>query len=251
MVQKACGINLHDGKRQLVIARLTKRIRSLGLGSFKEYLDFIEYDNSLNEFSEMINALTTNKTEFFRDAHHFDYIRAEILPKIRSNKVRVWSAGCSTGEEPYSLAVTLKEYYRESDTDIRILATDISSDVLESAKEGIFEKKKVRHISPLVREKYFTYHRSPESFYKVKPDIKTNITFARLNLMDAWPMKGPFDIIFCRNVMIYFNKTIQARLINRFWRYLGKDGYLFIGHAESLIGLDHIIKYVKPAVYMK
>lgn len=255
VVYNLCGINLHLGKEVLVKARLAKRLRLLGLNNFNEYIDYLEQDSSGQELSLMIDSLTTNKTSFFREPQHFDYLKQHILPAVRakSNKLRIWSAGCSSGEEPYTLAIVIKETFSDADNmDIRILATDISTKVLGIAKEGIYSQDVLRDVAPELVSKYFTCIKANgNSTYKVNDDIKSLVCFARLNLMDEWPMKGPFDAIFCRNVMIYFDKPTQQELVRRYWELLAPEGHLFVGHSESLTASSHQFKYVQPAAYVK
>lgn len=252
MVYDICGINLKTGKEHLVKARLTKRIRALSLKDFREYIKYIKADSTRGEISSMVDALTTNKTEFFRESQHFDILRDEVLPELAGKRIRIWSAGCSSGEEPYSIAILASEYLdKKKFKDIRILATDISSTMMLKARRGAYPKEELQHISPILRDKYFSYMRSQAKFYRVSPALRALVSFARLNLMGEWPMKKLFDIIFCRNVMIYFDKHTQQELIDRFWRHIRPGGYLFVGHAESLAGLTHTFRYIKPAVYMK
>lgn len=255
LIYKLCGINLHIGKEVLVKARLTKRLRALNLCGFDDYIDFLENEDSGTELSEMVDALTTNKTSFFRESQHFDYLRTSILPELseRGNKVRIWSAGCSSGEEPFTLAVVLREALPKiDDMDVRILATDISTKVLSKAREAVYSADILRDLPVGVVQRHFTCIKSkPCSSYKAKDSLKSLIQWARLNLMESWPMKGPFDAIFCRNVMIYFDKPTQQRLVNRFAELLAPGGHLFVGHSESLTGTNHGLRYVQPAIYKK
>lgn len=259
LVRRLCGINLHTGKRQLVKARLNKRLRTLGLRDFGAYLSVLEKDASGNELVTMLDALSTNLTSFFRESAHFDYVRREVLPEILrlscNRRLRVWSAGCSTGEEPYTIGVTLHEAIPNPDLwDIKILATDLSTQVLARAASGIYRPERLKDVSPALVRKYFHSIRNPEDgspAYQVEEPLRRLVTFARLNLMETWPMKGPFDIIFCRNVMIYFEKPIQEKLVNRYYDLLGPGGYMFLGHSESLTGTSHKFKYLQPTVYRK
>lgn len=255
IVYKLCGINLHLGKEVLVKARLAKRLRWLGLNSFEGYMDYLEHDESGQELAIMIDSLTTNKTSFFRESQHFDYLRRHILPELKSrgNKIRIWSAGCSSGEEPYTLAIVIRETFPDiAKMDVRILATDISTKVLGTAKEAVYGQDVLRDVPPELVGKYFTCTRtkSPRT-YKVNNDVKSMIRLAKLNLMEPWPMKGPFDAIFCRNVMIYFDKPTQQELVRRYFELLEPGGHLFVGHSESLTASSHQFKYVQPAVYIK
>ena len=254
LVHKICGINLQHGKEELVKARLLKRIKLLNLNGFEDYLKYIENDHTGQELNQMIDLLTTNKTSFFREPNHFDYLRLQVFPRLmNAKKIRIWSVGCSSGEEPFSIAILLREYLPDIDQmDVRILATDISTRVLTKAREAIYSSESLQSIPKSLLNKYFTRDQNiSSSNYKVKDHIRKMIRLARLNLMENWPMSGPFDIIFCRNVMIYFDKPTQQALNNRFWNILKSDGYLFIGHSESMMGLKHRFQYLHPAIYQK
>jgi chemotaxis protein methyltransferase CheR len=251
------GVNLTEAKRELVRSRLAKRLRALGCDSFTEYVDFVESKAGKRELALMLDTLTTNKTSFFREPVHFSFLRESILPALRDpgRPIRIWSAGCSSGEEPYSLSILLREAFQDSSRrDIRILATDLSRRVLAQAREATYSEAQVEGVSAKLRSRYFKCVKDRESGtsrYQVKPEIRSNVTFAPLNLIDPWPMNGPFQVIFCRNVMIYFDRGIRARLVERFRQLLPKGGHLFVGHSESLNGLSHDLHYVQPAVYRK
>jgi len=253
LVGQLTGINLHSGKQELVRARLAKRLRSLGLKSFDAYMEYLDHDHPEGEVVAMIEAMTTNKTSFFRESQHFGYLRRQIVPGLTHRKVRVWSAGCSSGEEPYSTAILLQETIQEHALwDIEILATDLSSPMLAQARKGVYGTKHLRDVPPLLISKYFTcIETRPVRRYQVVEPLRRRVHFARLNLMGEWPMRGPFDVIFCRNVMIYFDKVIQEQLVNRFWKLLKPGGHLFVGHSESLAGSLHKFRYVQPAIYVK
>lgn len=253
VVYDLCGINLVPGKEGLVKTRLSKRLRSLGVKNFRDYLERVEKDPA--ELGLMIDHLTTNKTSFFREVHHFTYLENQVLPplRMREEPLRFWSAGCSSGEEPYSLAIFLCEQLRDiSRWDVKILATDISGRMLAKAREAVYEEDVVGDVPPSLRGHYFsTLPLKDGRLYRLKNEPRSLVRFARLNLMDAWPMKGPFDVIFCRNVMIYFDRTTQERLIGRFWELLRPGGYLLVGHSESLTTFPHKFTYRQPAVYMR
>ena len=255
IVYKYSGIRLTSGKEELVRSRLIKRLRTLGLDSFSSYLRYIKEDKSAQELHAMIDALTTNKTSFFREIQHFNYMRSSILPalKARNSRMRVWSAGCSSGEEPYTIAMILQEEWPKIHlADVRILATDISARILSKARTAEYDKDCLKDVSPEYLSKYFTLLRSsPIRIYGVQENIKRMIRFAQLNLMDAWPMRGPFDIIFCRNVMIYFDSATQSRLVRRFYDLLVPGGHLLVGHSESLVANSCGFKYIQPATYVK
>ena len=253
-VKNSCGINLHDGKKELVKARLNKRLRVLGLASFDQYINFLSSPGGAGEITLMLDAISTNLTFFFREAKHLDFLRDTVLPgladqRANSRRLRIWSAGCSSGEEPYSIAVVMHEAMSNlAGWNAGILATDLSTRVLARAKDGIYEAERFREMPRELVGRYF--HTCGEG-YEVNDNLRRIVTFARLNLMHRWPMNGPFDVIFCRNVMIYFDKPTQSRLIERFSDILCPGGYLFIGHSESLAGVQHQLSYVQPTVYQK
>ncbi|MFP4141638.1 MAG: CheR family methyltransferase [Planctomycetota bacterium] len=256
-VKRNCGINLHDGKKELVKARLGKRIRQLGMGSFRQYMDSVRNDSSGAELTTMLDQISTNLTFFFREHKHFEHLRETVIPAIRAKgkrRIRIWSAGCSSGEEPYSIAMLLNEAINDLvGWDTAVLATDLSTKVLGMAQRGVYRQERFRETPKHLVSKYFSVveKRPDGNVYQAKSSIRKLIHFARLNLMENWPMKGPFDVIFCRNVMIYFDKTTQGRLVNRYFDILAPGGVLFIGHSESLTGTQHRYKYVQPAIYQK
>ncbi|MCK5566169.1 MAG: protein-glutamate O-methyltransferase [Planctomycetes bacterium] len=260
LVYEHCKINLHDGKRELVRARLAKRLRKLGIRTFSEYINFALNDESGQEFTNLIDSLSTNLTSFFRENQHFEYLKDVFYPMIMKRKVaqgdckiRAWSAGCSSGEEPYTIAITLQEAISgQGSWDVKVLATDISTRMLEKAKRGIYEKKRVDPVSPQQKTRYLLQTKiDGEVHYEVGDALRKTVVFAHLNLMESWPIKPPIDFIFCRNVMIYFDKQTQERLVSRFWEMLGHDGILFTGHSESLTGIKHRFKYIQPTIYRK
>lgn len=247
------GIDMKNGKEALVRARLAKRLRTVGMTSVEEYMRHIESAEGATELGVMLDVMTTNKTSFFREVAHFNYMQEEVLPKLKNGKIRLWSAACSSGEEPYSIAISLMENLRGVESkDVLILATDISSRMLEKVKNGIYSEENVRDLSKAFLHKYFIKVQKNQSvFYKAKDNLRSIIRVAWLNLMEKWPMKGTFNVIFCRNVMIYFDRPTQEKLINRFYDYLEPGGHLFVGHSEGLSGVKHNFNYVKPATYRK
>jgi chemotaxis protein methyltransferase CheR len=253
LVYAVAGIHLHEGKEELVKARLIKRLRHLQLTGFDEYLRYLKHDKTGNEIQYMVDMLTTNKTDFFREPEHLLFLKEKIVPWVREKRVRIWSAGCSSGEEPYSIAMVLCESLPDIDAyDVKILATDISERMIEKARQAEYGEEALQDVPSYFKQKYFeSWKTGSGRTYKVKSRIRQLVKFARLNLMDDWPMLGPFDVIFCRNVMIYFDKPTQENLINRFCRFLTDGGYLLVGHSESLNFLSHDLVYVKPAVYRK
>jgi chemotaxis protein methyltransferase CheR len=253
MIYEHCGITLQTGKEELVKARLAKRMRVLGLRRYQEYFKFVEQDATGREQQAMVDALTTNKTSFFREIAHFDFLRQRLLPQLAGQRVRIWSAGCSSGEEPYTLAMTLREHLPRCEaSDVRVLATDLSRQILARAVEGTYSEETVRDVPRELLLKYFSVEGAPQSrLYRVGDVLRRMISFAPLNLLDDWPMNGPFDAIFCRNVMIYFDAPTRERLVRRYWSLLKPGGYLFVGLSESLIGVTHEFRYVQPGVHRK
>jgi chemotaxis protein methyltransferase CheR len=201
----------------------------------------------------MVEVITTNKTGFFREIEHFDYLRKRVLPELKKRRVRLWSAGCSSGEEPYSLAILLREELPAIERmDVRILATDISQSMLEKARLAVYEKESLGSMPTMLVQKYFDCFRNGSAYhYRVKDHARSMVQHGRLNLVEAWPLKGPFSVILCRNVMIYFERSTQQSLVNRFWDLLEPGGHLFVGHSESLSMITHKFNYVKPAIYQK
>ncbi len=260
LVYKHCGINLHMGKKELVRNRLAKRLRRGNFKTFRDYMKYVLEDKTGKEFSILIDALSTNLTHFFREKQHFEFLRSNFLPlllerkqKKHNFKIRGWSAGCSSGEEPYSIAIVLLEAVQgQGRWDINLLATDISETMLETAKKGVYAKKDIDPVPPIQKSKYLTHHCvNKQRTFEVNKKLRDVVTFEYLNLMKTWSIRIPLDFIFCRNVMIYFDRPTQKCLINRFWDILDSGGVLFTGHSESLAGIDHKFNYVQPTIYVK
>jgi chemotaxis protein methyltransferase CheR len=250
LLYDVAGIKLTDGKEGLVVSRLGKRIRELNLDGFPAYLDRVQSDPA--EQRDMIDRLTTNKTSFFRESAHFEFLRNTALPQWGGREVTIWSAGCSSGEEPYTMATVLYDFAQGGSANGRILATDLSHRVLAKAKEGVYAADTVRDIPGQTLARHFEKRHEPTGDrYVAREHLREIITFGKVNLMEEWPMRGPFEAIFCRNVMIYFDRDTQERLVQRFSKLLAPDGYLFIGHSETLHALSHDLRYVAPAVYAK
>jgi len=232
------GISLSDAKRTLVIARLSKIVRTLKLPSFDAYLDYLETQGTADDAQAFVNALTTNLTRFWREEHHFTHLVDHVGELMRSRRsasvkrLRIWSAGCSTGQEPYTIALSLFAAYPDLKRwDFKILATDIDTSVIAKAAAGIYPEGELTGLSP---ERAQLFERRGDGRIRIPPSVATSITFRPLNLMAPWPMKGPFDAIFCRNVAIYFDKPTQAEVFGRLGGILAPSGFLYIGHSENL-----------------
>lgn len=239
-VTEQTGIMLPDAKKGMVYGRLSRRIREFYHGNFTAFCNTVE-DGDLHEQDFLINAITTNLTAFYRERHHFDYLGETLIPRLleqnqASKRLRIWSAGCSTGEEPYSIAMQLHASIRGiSNWDIRILATDLDGNSLDKAAHGVYEIGRTKNLSDSELRQHFVKGRGQmEGQVRVRDHLKQMIVFKRLNLLHEWPMRGPFDLIFCRNVVIYFDKDTQRMLFDRYADILRPDGHLFIGHSETL-----------------
>lgn len=236
LAYRITGISLSDHKQNMIYGRLARRLRSLGLKTFSEYLSLLEDDNN-PEVHEFVNAITTNLTSFFRENHHFEFLQEDLLPSlIRENatkkRIRIWSAGCSTGEEPHSIAMVLREFAAIRSWDVKILATDLDTNCVAKGKSGVYTAERVETF-PEKFKKYIKVS-SDSGRVKIREDVRSLITFKQLNLLHQWPMKGPFDFIFCRNVVIYFDAETQRKLFDRYANILTPHGHLFIGHSENL-----------------
>ncbi len=253
MVYDLCSLNLHGGKKPLVEARLAKRLRALGLTSYDAYIAYVKEND--DELRTMINCLTTNYTRFFREPEHFDFLRDRFFKEVSlsgARKLRIWSAGCSSGEEPYSIAMEMSENLDGiGRMDALILASDISSKALDKAKEGVYPADSVKNVPAGMRTKYLGKVPGKEQLVQVNQSIKDLIRFRYINLMTPWPMKGRFDAVFCRNVMIYFDKETQHGLIERFRDVIRPGGVLIVGHCESLAGMSYGFETASPTVYRK
>lgn len=253
------GITLSDIKKDMVRSRLAKRLRAKQLGTYGEYLELVASQGTGGpEHQELINCLTTNKTDFFRESHHFDFVRDKIVPQWieRSRRggpksIRVWCSACSTGEEPYTLAMVLRDQLPDREGwNIKVLATDIDTGVLDAAVRGDYGADQLRPIPVDMRRKYFTKQANTTDRFVIRPEIRRMVTFRQLNLVaEQWPFQQRFDAIFCRNVLIYFNPETQHQLVNQFSRHLSKDGYLFLGHSESMSSMSHKFAPVGGTVF--
>ncbi len=260
LVYNKCGINLQEGKKELVKSRLSKVLREKKIDTFHQYYKILVNDSSGDEIITMIDAISTNFTSFFREQKHFDFLNSNIFPRLKKNiylkkndSIRIWSAGCSSGEEVYTLLICFMEYFDQKSTDnFHIFATDISTKVLNKATRGVYHKDYCKNISLNLLRKYFQKGSgNSDGYYKVKEKYSKLIDFQRLNFMNPFNLANKFDIIFCRNVMIYFNKETQGVLVNKFWDSLKDGGCLFIGHSESLMNIQHKFKYIAPTIYQK
>lgn len=232
------GITLSDAKATLVYSRLGKRLRRLGLPSFAAYCAFIESADGQGERREMMSALTTNHTRFLREPHHFDHLRRQVLPRLIDNAragkpVRIWSSACSSGEEPYSIGLTLLEMMPDAGSyDIRILATDIDPNILTVGRAGTYRRSVLEPVERAVRDRWFVPVEGEEDVWRARNELRDLVTFNEINLIGRWPLKRQFDVIFCRNVAIYFDEPTQAALWQRFADQLVPGGRLYIGHSE-------------------
>ena len=255
LIYEKCGITLGDQKVALVSARIAKRMRALDIETPELYYDAVMHDKSGSELVQLIDAISTNFTSFFREPAHFEMLSS--LLKTWSGKgqrrFRIWCAAASTGEEPYTLAMTTREAIGNLGVDARILATDISTRVLQKCRDGVYDAQRISTMSVELRKKYFDEVRdNGEMKYEAKDTLRALLVFRRLNLsIPPFPMQGPLDVVFCRNVMIYFDNHVRSRLVQEIYRLLKPGGYLMIGHAESLTGLDSQFKTVRPSVYVK
>ena len=262
LIYDELGIKMPESKSTMLTGRLSRRLRALGMASFAQYCEFLFSPRGLQEeMVHLINAVTTNKTDFFREPSHFSYLVERALPTLQAEfqlhlrrPLRIWSAGCSTGEEPYTLAMVLAEV-QETRPAFRyeIIATDISTRVLEVARRAVYPMERIEPIAPLYRKKYLLRGRdknNPE--IRIASELRKKIRFGRLNFMvDDFALPEVVDIIFCRNVIIYFDKATQEQLMNKFSRYLNRGGYLFLGHSESLHGYETPFVQVAPTIYRK
>lgn len=256
LVKELVGIDLNEGKEDMVYGRLTRRLRALNLTSFKDYIHLLKQDPDGEEVSHFVNSMTTNLTAFFRESHHFEHLKNSVLPHLMkinkgSRRIRIWSAGCSSGEEPYSIAMTVAETMPPG-WDVKILATDMDSNMIDIGSRGVYDESRLAGIEERSLKKWFTKGTGGNNgMVRAKPQLRDMITFKRLNLMHAWPIKGPLDVIFCRNVIIYFDAETKAALIDRYFDLLADHSTLFVGHSETLFGVTSRAKLVGKTIYEK
>lgn len=262
LIYDTCGINLTLSKKELVKARLTKRLTKTGIDTFKDYYNYVtKVDKSGKELVQLLDHISTNKTDFFREKKHFDFLNTTLLPALisskeqsRNRKLRIWCAASSSGEEPYTLAMTVFNHIKPNNGwDVKILATDISTRILQKAIDGTYKMDLLNEVPHGITSAHFSKVLvDNKNCYRAKPHLKDIITFRRFNLMtESFPFKHPFDFIFCRNVMIYFDQETQHTLVKKFYGCLPKNGYLFIGHSETLSKTDNDFKYIQPAIYQR
>ena len=258
-VEKTVGIKMPDVKQTMLQSRIAQRLRALGIPTYAEYIDYVFGQGKPNdeELVHMIDAVTTNLTEFFRESGHFDYMTNTALPALVADGkrfIKIWSAGCSTGEEPYTLSIVMKEFMRKNPGKLdgySVLATDVSTKVLNRAAEAVYEMDSVKNLSAEMKRLYFLRSKNrDDTRVRVKPDVRKNVTFARLNFMDAdFGFRDTFQIVFCRNVLIYFDKPTQEAVIRKFLNYLEVGGYLFLGHSETIFGMDLPLENLAPTTF--
>lgn len=255
LANKRTGIVLADHKKDMVYSRLVRRLRALKLDNFAQYCEMMQGDGADEEIGNLVNAITTNLTSFFREKHHFEHLRDTVLAPLAAKppspkRLRIWSAGCSAGMEPYSIAMTVKSAFRDvSSWDARILATDIDTNMLNTGKAGEYSIEQYENIPPNYRDGVTQLKK--EERMQMPGDLKELITFNQLNLLEHWPMKGPFDAVFCRNVVIYFDKPTQAKLFNRIADLIQPNGWLYIGHSENLFKVCDRFELIGRTVYRK
>lgn len=259
LVYKHTGIYLTESKKTLIVARFHRTLMTKGFKDFSEYCAFVEKDSSGRALSELVNRISTNHTFFYREKAHFEFLSARGLPEIRemlikqrSRDLRVWCAGCATGEEAYTIVMMMLEYFGSEyvNWDAGVLATDISGKVLEIAKEGIYSEERLEHLPEYLKKKYF--RKTLKGLWEISNIVRKEVTFRRFNLMNTiFPFREKFHIIFCRNVMIYFDRLAKDALVKRFYEMTSPGGYLFVGHSESLERNRTAYRYVVPAVYKK
>jgi chemotaxis protein methyltransferase CheR len=249
MIYKRAGIALADSKQELVYSRLARRLRATGMTSFAVYLDELDGGGDADEWEAFTNALTTNLTSFFREAHHFP-ILADHVKKLK-DPISIWCSASSTGEEPYSIAMTLCEVFGTLTPPAQIIATDIDTNVLATAQHGVYTSDKLDKLSPERAKRFFLRGKGEQAgMIRVRPELRQMVTFKQLNLLaQEWPVSGPFDVIFCRNVMIYFDKPTQGKILSRFAPLLKPDGLLFAGHSENFLYVSDVFKLRGKTVY--
>ncbi len=255
LIMDYAGIKMTEGKEEMIYGRISRRVRKLGLRSFSEYVELLEANPSGEELGRFVNAVTTNMTSFFRERHHFEYMKQTLLPELMEyhrmdRRIRIWSAGCSSGEEPYSIAMTMAETM-PAGWNAKILATDLDTDMVAHAATGVYESKRVNGLAKAMVRRWFSYNRKGSDKVKIKSVLQEMITFRQLNLLRGWPIHGPLDAIFCRNVIIYFDGETKRKLMARYADLLAPHGRLFLGHSESLLNISDQFKLCGKSIYAK
>lgn len=257
LVYEKSGIALHEGKRALIASRLYKRLKATGAASVGDYLRRLEADASGQELVALLDAMTTNHTSFFREPQHFAFLVERVVPELLARRrgagIEVWSAACATGEEPYTLAIALLEAVPPSAAcRIRVLASDLSTRALRIAQEGVYRIEKVQPVPPALLKRYFERGQGAQAgLARVRQEVRRLVEFRPLNLIEIASLGRQFPVIFCRNVLIYFDRAVQQRVVTMLERHLAEGGYLFVSHSESLNGLAHGLECVAPAVYRR
>jgi len=261
LVKEKTGISLGLHKRDLVVSRLAKRLRALGLSGFQQYLDYLQGEEGADELVQMINRITTNKTDFFREKHHFDFLNDTLLPSLYeagessgNRKVRAWSAGCSSGEEPYTICMVAAEFFQNKPGwDFKLLATDLDTTMLQKGSAGTYEARLLEPVPRNLLSKHFNrVKRGSDIFFEAKESLRSMITFRKFNLMyPSYPLKIPMDFIFCRNVLIYFDQQDKIDIMTKFHKTLKPGGYMFVGHSESLMMVRNLYQHVGTTVYLR
>lgn len=259
-IEANVGIKLPETKRIMIQSRLIPRLRHLNFSSFGEYINYVFSSKDGNqELIFMINALTTNKTDFFREADHFSFLTTKALPELSSQGkkcLKIWSAGCSSGEEPYTIAIVLKEFMKTNPgciSSFSVKGTDISTKVLDKAVSAVYDMASIANIPLEIKKRYFLKSSDPQkNIVRIKPEIRSYCSFSRLNFMDAvYKISDSFQVIFCRNVLIYFDKPTQEAIIRKLLQHLEPNGFLFLGHSETIFSMDLPLENLAPAVYRK
>jgi chemotaxis protein methyltransferase CheR len=258
-IQTELGIKMPYPKKVMLQCRLQKRLRELNIPSFSEYLEYVfSIEGRKEEMIRMIDLVTTNKTDFFREPSHFDYLKDVVLPELcnlrQKRTVKIWSAACSSGEEPYTIAIIMQDYLEnQTEIDFEIFGTDISTRILEKAALGIYSTDRIIGIPDGIKRKYFMRSKNPENkTVRLIPEIRSRVAFQKMNLMDdSYDVKTEFDIIFCRNVLIYFDRETQYRVISKLVSRLRYDGYFFLGHSESITNMRVPLRQIRPTIFRK
>jgi chemotaxis protein methyltransferase CheR len=255
LVHAKTGISLSQAKRELVYGRLVRRLRALKLDRFSDYIDMVDNEHP-EEMQEFINAITTNLTSFYREPHHFEFLAGTVLPQLvkanaATRRIRIWCSAASTGEEPYTIAMTLREHAALlQGYDVRVLATDLDTNCIAHAKRGVYTLDRVKDLSRATLARWFDNGPDGKTV-SVKPELQGIVSFGQLNLMQPWPIRGPLDVIFCRNVVIYFDKEAQRRLFDRMADLMPQNGHLFLGHSETLFKVSSRFELIGRTVYKR